>query len=97
MASVPVFVYAAIVVFVNLTYHGFAYAVVPRDENPANRRAALVRSTVTIGIFIAAMFLSLKLPRAGFAVVTCVLITYAHPEARLPGTRLSREGSARDG
>jgi len=97
MASVPVFVYAAVVVFVNLTYHGFAYAVVPRDENPANRRAALVRSTVTIGIFIAAMFLSLKLPRAAFAVVTCVLITYAHPEARLPGTRLSREGSARDG
>jgi hypothetical protein len=87
-----VFVYAAVVVFVNLTYHGFAYAVVPRDENPANRRAALVRSNVTIGIFIAAMFLSLKLPRAGFAV-TCVLITYAHPEARLPGTRLSREGT----
>jgi uncharacterized membrane protein len=93
MASVPVFVYAAVVVFVNLTYHGFAYAVVPRDENPANRRAALVRSTVTIGIFIAAMFLSLKSPRAGFAVVTCVLITYAHPEARLPRSRLSRKGA----
>ncbi len=96
-ASIPVFVYAAVVVFVSLTYHGFAYAVVPRDENPANRRAALVRSTVTIGIFMAAIFLSLKFPRAGFAVVTCVLITYAHPEARLPRTRLSREGSARTG
>ena len=86
MAPVPVFVYAAVIVLVNLSYHGFALAVVPRDENPANRRVALIRSAVTIGIFIAAMFLSLKFPRAGFAVVTCVLITYAHPEARLPGT-----------
>lgn len=85
MASVPVFVYAAVIVFVNLSYHGFATAVVPRDENPAKRRAALVRSTITIGIFIAAMLLSLRFPRLAFAIVTCVLITYAHPEARLPG------------
>ena len=46
-------------------------------------------------MFIAAMFLSLKFPRAAFGVVTCVLITYAYPEARVPGARLSREGSAR--
>ena len=97
MASIPVFVYAGVIVFVNLTYHGFAHAVVPRGGNPANRRAALVRSTFTIGIFIGAMFLSLKFPRAAFGVVTCVLITYAHPEARLPGTRLNREESARLG
>lgn len=86
MASVPVFIYAFVIVLVNLAYHGFAYVVVPREASLVNRRLALIRSTVTLGIFAAAMFLALRLPRVAFAVVTCVLITYANPETRTHGS-----------
>jgi uncharacterized membrane protein len=84
MASVPVFVYAAVIVLVNLSYHGFAYEVMPRTEinaeNPTVRRRALLRSGITLGLFVVAMLLALKFPLAAFALVTCVLITYARPE-----------------
>ncbi|HEY6486449.1 MAG TPA: TMEM175 family protein [Candidatus Cybelea sp.] len=83
IAAVPVFVYAAVIILVNLSYHGFAYEVVPRvpeEADPKIRRRALARSALTLGLFTAAMLLSLKLPLAAFALVTCVLITYARPE-----------------
>lgn len=82
MAAVPVFVYAAVIILVNLSYHGFANEVMPRaaEENPKIRRRALARSALTLGLFTTAMLLSLKLPLAAFALVTCVLITYARPE-----------------
>ncbi|HEY4432803.1 MAG TPA: TMEM175 family protein [Candidatus Cybelea sp.] len=82
IAAVPVFVYAAVIILVNLSYHGFASEVMPRatDENPKIRRRALARSALTLGLFTAAMVLSLKWPLAAFALVTCVLITYARPE-----------------
>lgn len=87
LAAVPVFVYAAAIVLVNLSYHAFAYEVVPRAEEdslrPAMRRRALSRSLLTLGLFTVAMFLSLKLPLVAFGLVTCVLITYARPE--IPG------------
>ncbi|HEY2474513.1 MAG TPA: TMEM175 family protein [Candidatus Cybelea sp.] len=86
IAAVPVFVYAAVIVLVNLSYHGFAREVVPREApggmSPTRRRA-LARSVITISLFVIAMFLSLKFPLAAFALVTCVLITYAHPETPL--------------
>lgn len=94
MAPIAVFLYAATIVFVNFSYHGLAHVAVPRDENSANRRAALIRSTLTIGIFIAAMLLSLKYPHLAFVIVTCVVVTYAHPGTR-PLTRRGRDG-ARD-
>jgi uncharacterized membrane protein len=82
IAAVPVFVYAAIIILVNLSYHGFASEVMPRatEENPRIRRRALARSALTLGLFTTAMVLSLKWPLAAFALVTCVLITYARPE-----------------
>lgn len=83
IAAVPVFVYAAVIILVNLSYHGFAYEVVPRvpeEADPKIRRRALARSALTLGLFTAAMLLSLELPLAAFALVTCVLITYARPE-----------------
>ncbi|HEY1882272.1 MAG TPA: TMEM175 family protein [Candidatus Cybelea sp.] len=82
IAAVPVFVYAAVIILVNLSYHGFANEVMPRaaEENPKIRRRALARSALTLGLFTTAMLLSLKLPLAAFALVTCVLITYARPE-----------------
>ncbi len=87
MAAVPVFVYAAVIILVNLSYHGFAYEVVPRERvgetNTETRRRALARSALTLGLFATAMFLSLKFPLAAFALVTCVLITYARPEVPL--------------
>lgn len=84
LGAVPVFVYAAVIILVNLSYHAFAYEVVPRarlgELSPAIRRRALARSLLTLGLFTTAMFLSLRFPLAAFALVTCVLITYARPE-----------------
>ena len=76
IAAVPVFVYAAVIVLVNLSYHAFAYEVMPA----AARRRALTRSTLTLGLFTLAMLLSIKLPLVAFALVTSVLLTYARPE-----------------
>ena len=95
IAPVPVFLYAAVIILVNLSYHAFANEVVPREQvgetGSAIRRRALARSAVTLGLFTTAMFLSLKFPLAAFALVTCVLITYARPEVPLSHQRLSQD------
>jgi len=87
LAPVPTFVYAAVIVFVNLAYHAFAHAVIGRNPEdgvtPAMRRRALARSVATIAVFAVAMILALWLPIAAFALVTCVVLTYAHPN--MPG------------
>jgi len=84
IASVPVFVYAAVTVMVNLSYHAFAREVIYRSSDGGGhrirRRDALMRSKLTLALFIVAMLLSLKLPRIAFAMVTLVLLTYACPE-----------------
>jgi uncharacterized membrane protein len=84
IAAVPAFVYAAVIVLVNLAYHGFAYEVMPHgleaDADATTRRRALSRSTITLGLFTTAMLLSIKIPLVAFALVTCVLLTYARPE-----------------
>ena len=82
IAAVPVFVYAAVIVLVNLAYHGFAHAVIPpsTDRDTCPRRRALARSVITLGLFVAAMALSLWVPLFAFGLVTAVLITYARPE-----------------
>ena len=85
MAPVPVFVYAATIVMVNMSYHAFAYEVIPdaptQDGEPPIRRSVLIRSMLTLALFTAAMLLSLKFPRPAFLLVTCVLLTYARPGA----------------
>lgn len=83
IAAVPVFVYAAVIVLLNLTYHAFAYEVMYRsgdDASIAMRRKGLLRSFLTLALFTFAMFLSLKLPLLAFALVSCVLLTYSRPE-----------------
>jgi uncharacterized membrane protein len=82
IASIPVFVYAGVIVLVNLSYHGFASAVIPRgeDRRTCPRRRALGRSVITLGLFATAMALSLRFPLLAFGLVTCVLITYARPD-----------------
>jgi hypothetical protein len=85
IAAVPAFLYAGVIVMVNLSYHGFAYEVVHRstvdEAHKAIRRLALARSTLTLGLFASAMLVSLRFPVVGFVVVTGVLLTYARPEA----------------
>jgi len=41
------------------------------------------------------MLLSLRFPLVAFAAVTCVVLTYAYPDARLRGTKaiVERTGS----
>ncbi len=82
IASTPVFVYAAVVVLIALSYHGFASEVIPRtvgDAHNAFRKTALTRSYITIALFATAMLLSLKFPLIAFALVTCLLLTFALP------------------
>jgi hypothetical protein len=68
---------------VNLSYHAFAYEVVARgndhDAAKAMRQGSLTRSILTLVLFTTAMLLSLKVPYLAFALVTCVLLTYARP------------------
>ncbi len=87
LAAVPVFVYAAVFVLVNLAYIPFewhALASAPVEEISARtRRFAKVRSSVTLGTFIVAMLVSLKSPSLGFGLICCALLVYLRPE--LPG------------
>jgi uncharacterized membrane protein len=87
MAPVPVFVYAAVILMVNIGYHAFAWEALPRGE-PGDavarfRRTALTRSCISMGLFATAMLLSLKFPWLGFALVTCVLLSYTRPQLPL--------------
>lgn len=84
-APVPVFLYAATIVLVNLSYHAFAVDVVPVEL----QRRALWRSYLTLGLFSFAMVLALWFPLVAFAIVTCVLLTYARPE--IPGAQSAKD------
>ncbi|HTW86305.1 MAG TPA: TMEM175 family protein [Candidatus Sulfotelmatobacter sp.] len=93
-APVPVFIYAAGILFVNFTYHGFAHEAIGRSSQKpgtlAMRRRALARSYVTIALFTLAMILALFAPLIAFALVTCVLLTYARPQ--IPGFSSQADG-----
>jgi len=88
LAAVPVFVYAAVFVLVNLAYIPFewhALAAAPIDEISARtRRFVKARSSVTLGTFVIAMLVSLKSPSCGFGLICCALLVYLRPEP--PGT-----------
>lgn len=84
LAAVPVFVYAAVFVLVELAYLQFehlalAQAVV-EEISHRTRRLAKIRSFVAFGLFLTAMFLSLKLPLWGFGLVCCAVLLYLRPE-----------------
>lgn len=85
LAAVPVFVYAAVFVLVNLAYRPFereSLAQVEVEEISARmRRITRARSLLTLGMFVIAMLLSLKFPLLGFGLVCCVLLVYLRPEA----------------
>ena len=84
LAAVPVFVYAAVFVLVNLAYCAFVWEVLAQAEvkeiSARMRRITLTRSFLTLGMFVIAMLLSLKFPLWGFGSVCCVLLVYLWPE-----------------
>lgn len=84
LAAVPVFVYAAVFVLVNLAYLPFerhTLALAKNEEISARaRRIARVRSSLTLGTFVTAMLVSLKFPSWGFGLVCCALLVYLRPE-----------------
>lgn len=89
LAAVPVFVYAAVFVLVELAYlrfehHALTHAVVEQISHRV-RRLARVRSIIAFALFLSAMFASFKLPRWGFALVCCAVLLYLRPEP--PGTK----------
>jgi uncharacterized membrane protein len=89
LAAVPVFIYAAVFVLVELAYlqfehHALSHAVV-QEVSHRTRRLAKVRSFVAFGLFLTAMFVSLHFPGWGFALVCSAVLLYLRPEP--PGTR----------
>jgi len=83
-APVPVFVYAAVFVLVNLAYipfewHALSVASI-EGISLKTRRFAKVRSAATLGTFILATLVSLKSPLLGFGLVCCALLFYLRPE-----------------
>jgi uncharacterized membrane protein len=89
LAAVPVFVYAAVFVLVQLAYfqfehHVLAHAIVEEISHRA-RRLAKMRSAIAFGLFSTAMFVSLKFPGWGFGLVCCAVLLYLRPEPT--GTR----------
>ncbi len=88
LAAVPVFVYTAVFVLVELAYVPFERHVLAQAKgeeiSPRTRRFALVRSLVALGTFVVAMLVSLKLPLCGFGLTSCGVLLYLRPEP--PGT-----------
>lgn len=89
LSAVPVFVYAAVFVLVELAYlqfehHALAQAVV-EDLSRRIRRLARMRSLVAFGLFLTAMLVSFKFPRWGFGLVCCAVLLYLQPDPS--GTR----------
>lgn len=83
-AAIPVCVYAAVFVLVNLAYLPFerhALAQAKDEEISARvRRIVKARSFSTLGTFVSAMLVSLKFPLWGFGLVCCALFVYLRPE-----------------
>jgi uncharacterized membrane protein len=84
LATVPVFVYAAVFVLVNLAYIPFEWDALAfasnGDISPRTRRFAKTRSSLTLAIFIVAMLLSLKSSAIAFGLICCALLLYLWPE-----------------
>jgi uncharacterized membrane protein len=85
LAAVPVFVYAAVFVLVNLAYNPFewhALASASVEEISARtQRFAKIRPLFTLGTFVIAMLVALKFPSLGFGLICCALLVYLRPEA----------------
>jgi uncharacterized membrane protein len=92
LAAVPVSVYAAVFVLVNLAYLPFERHALQQardDEVPGTmRRIAKFRSCSTLGTLCVAMLVSLKFPSWGFGLVCCALLLYLRPEPPRIGEKI---------
>jgi uncharacterized membrane protein len=99
LASVPVAVYAAIFVCVNIAYLVFERQALEQADTiqipERARRMARRRSFATLTIFTSAMLVALFAPRVGFALICCALIAYLAPEAPGPWLRALVRPSSR--
>jgi uncharacterized membrane protein len=84
LAAVPVFLYAAVFVLVELAYFQFEHhalsQAVAEEISHRTRRLAKVRSFLAMGLFLIAMLVSLKLPFLAFGLVCCAVLLYLRPE-----------------
>lgn len=89
LAPQPVAFYAAVFSLVNATYIALIAELIGRarpKEVPAKvRRAMLIRSIATLGVFAIAAIVALKYPLIGLGMCCCCLIVYLKPEA--PGVQ----------
>jgi uncharacterized membrane protein len=86
LAEVPVCVYAAVFVLVNISYMALCMEAVDtaREEVISQQLKSMMRvkATVTLCIFAGAGVLALWYPVIGFCVVTLTLMSYLRPGAR---------------
>lgn len=101
LSSVPVFVYAAAFVLVELAFLQFEHHALNRgvgeDVPHRIRRHARLRSFLAFGIFLGAMLISLKFPKCGFGLVCCGVLLYLRPEPpevfkEILGTTTAKDG-----
>ena len=98
LAEVPVLVYAAVFVVVEMAYLNFEHHALTQAEieeiPPRTRRLTKVRSFVAFGLFLSAVMVSIKFPRFGFGLVCCAVLLYLRPE--LSGTNQKDGGELQD-
>ncbi|HXO96263.1 MAG TPA: TMEM175 family protein [Chthoniobacterales bacterium] len=98
MAAVPVFVYAAIFVLVNIAYLAFECEALSTAETRGVsirvRKIRRARSILTLAIFLGSMLISLRFPLCGFGLVCCVVFAYLRPEP--PNVDVAEARHARD-
>jgi uncharacterized membrane protein len=84
LAAVPVAVYAAIFMLVNVTYLVLCWEGVDRgagELSPRSRRLMRMRSFGTLIVFALAALVALKVPLMGMALICACLLLYLRPEA----------------
>lgn len=91
LADVPVAMYAAVFLLVNVTYLALVWETLfVKGEGGVSARARRLlhlRSFVTIALFTIAMIAAFWYPLTGFGIVCCCLLLYLRPE--LPGVTRS--------
>jgi uncharacterized membrane protein len=88
LAPAPVALYAAVFVFVNVTYVALCWEAVDRpaheDVSQLMRRMLRMRSVITVGVFTAAALIALRWPVAGMVLICLCLAGYLRPD--IPAT-----------
>ena len=100
LAAVPVFVYAAVFVLVELAYLPFEHHALAQAEveeiSARARQFAKLRSSVALGTFVIAMVVSLNFPLWCFGFICCVLLLYLRPEPPQIGREVARKVALSD-